>query len=114
LEVSEKFTAGNYSQSHTCKTCDLTLNGTNNHSECSGDVYYKEMESKNTKNNHPTVKPTALMSYLIKMITPKCGIVLDPFAGSGSTLIAAKQNNFKYIGIEKELEYFKIAEARLK
>ena len=53
------------------------------------------------------------MEYLIKMITPKGGIVLDPFAGSGSTLIAAKQNGYKYIGIEKETEYITIAEARI-
>ena len=65
-------------------------------------------------NNHPTVKPIALMEYLIKMVTPKGGVVLDPFTGSGSTLVAAKQNGFDYIGIEKEEEYVKIAEARLK
>ena len=53
------------------------------------------------------------MEYLIKMVTPKGGIVLDPFAGSGSTLIAAKQNGYKYIGIEKETEYITIAEARI-
>ena len=64
-------------------------------------------------NNHPTVKPIALMEYLIKMVTPKGGIVLDPFAGSGSTLIASKQNKFQYIGIELDPEYIKIAEARL-
>jgi DNA modification methylase len=64
-------------------------------------------------NNHPTVKPIALMEYLIKMVTPKGGIVLDPFAGSGSTLIAAQQNGFHYIGIEMEADYIKIAEARL-
>jgi site-specific DNA-methyltransferase (adenine-specific) len=49
------------------------------------------------KNFHPTVKPIALMSYLIKMITPKGGIVLDPFAGSGSTLVAAKEDGYQYI-----------------
>ena len=65
-------------------------------------------------NNHPTVKPIALMEYLIKMVTPKGGIVLDPFAGSGSTLVAAKQNGFQYIGIELNEEYVKIIEERLK
>jgi len=65
------------------------------------------------KNNHPTVKPIALMEYLIKMVTPKGGIVLDPFAGSGSTLVAAKQNGFQYIGIEMTAEYIPIIEARL-
>lgn len=64
-------------------------------------------------NNHPTVKPIALMEYLIKMVTPKGGIVLDPFAGSGSTLVAAKQNGFQYIGIELTEEYIPIIEARL-
>jgi hypothetical protein len=60
-----------------------------------------------------TVKPIALMEYLIKMVTPKGGIVLDPFAGSGSTLVAAKQNGFQYIGIELTEEYIPIIEARL-
>ena len=68
----------------------------------------------NHGNFHCTVKSIALMEYLIRMVTPKGGIVLDPFAGSGSTLIAAKKNGFKFIGIEKEEEYCKIAEARLK
>lgn len=65
------------------------------------------------KNFHPTVKPIALMEYLIKMVTPKGGIVLDPFAGSGSTLVAAKQNWFQYIGCELTEEYIPIIEARL-
>jgi site-specific DNA-methyltransferase (adenine-specific) len=64
-------------------------------------------------NHHPTVKPIALMEYLIKMVTPKGGIVLDPFAGSGSTLVAAKQNGYGYIGIEMTPEYIPIIEARL-
>ncbi len=71
-------------------------------------------EKAPAKNNHPTVKPIALMEYLIKMVTPKGGIVLDPFAGSGSTLIAAKQNGFQYIGIELTPDYIPIIEARLK
>lgn len=65
------------------------------------------------KNNHPTVKPIALMEYLIKMVTPKGGIVLDPFAGSGSTLVAAKENGYQYIGIEMTPEYIPIIKARL-
>jgi hypothetical protein len=67
-----------------------------------------------SKNNHPTVKPIALMEYLIKMVTPKGGVVLDPFAGSGSTLVAAKKNGYQYIGIEMTAEYIPIIEARLK
>jgi len=65
------------------------------------------------RNNHPTVKPIALMRYLVKLVTPKRGIVLDPFAGSGSTLIAAKKLGFNYIGIELNPEYITIAEKRL-
>lgn len=65
------------------------------------------------ENHHPTVKPKKLMSYLIKLITPPQGTVLDPFMGSGSTGIAAKENGFKFIGIEKEKEYFEIARKRI-
>jgi len=72
-------------------------------------------EHKDTvsSNSHPTVKPIALMEYLIKMVTPKGGTVLDPFAGSGSTLVAAKQNGFNYVGIEMTEEYLPIINARL-
>ena len=66
-----------------------------------------------SKNHHPTVKPKKLMSYLIKLITPPSGVVLDPFMGSGSTGIAAKENGFSFIGIEKEVEYFEIAKNRI-
>jgi len=64
-------------------------------------------------NYHPTVKPQALMKYLITLITPKGGTVLDPFAGSGSTLVAANDLGFNYIGIELTPEYIPIIEARL-
>jgi len=65
------------------------------------------------QNNHPTVKPVALMRYLCRLITPPNGIVLDPFMGSGSTGIAATMEGFDFIGIEKDEDYFKIAEARI-
>jgi site-specific DNA-methyltransferase (adenine-specific) len=65
------------------------------------------------KNNHPTVKSQALMQYLVKLVTPKGGLVLDPFAGSGSTLMAAITEGFEYVGIEREQEYVKIAERRV-
>ena len=65
-------------------------------------------------NTHPTVKPQELMKYLCRLVTPKGGVVLDPFMGSGSTGMAAKDEGFDFIGIEKEQEYFEIAEARIK
>ena len=65
---NDKKVGGNYSQSPTCKTCGKTLNGTNDHSKCSGEVFYKEMDTK-MSNNHPTVKPIALMEYLVKLIS---------------------------------------------
>ena len=66
------------------------------------------------KNTHPTVKPQELMKYLCRLVTPKGGVVLDPFMGSGSTGMAAKDEGFDFIGIEKEEEYFEIASARIK
>jgi len=64
-------------------------------------------------NNHPTVKPTKLMQYLVRLVTPKDGTVLDPFMGSGSTGIACKKEGFDFIGIELDKDYFKIAKARI-
>ena len=65
-------------------------------------------------NVHPTVKPLALMQYLIRLITPPDGVVLDCFAGSGTTGVAAVKERKKYILIEREEEYIKIIEARVK
>lgn len=65
-------------------------------------------------NKHPTVKPLKLMEYLIKLVMPpKDGILLDPFAGSGTTIVAAHRQGFKAIGIEKQPEYCEIARGRL-
>jgi DNA modification methylase len=63
--------------------------------------------------SHPTVKPTDLMRYLCRLITPPGGIVLDPFTGSGSTGKAAMAEGFRFIGIEREAEYIEIARARI-
>lgn len=70
-------------------------------------------ETQPRKNNHPTVKPTALMKYLVRMVTPPKGIVLDPFMGSGSTGKACKLLDFDFIGIEMDEEYIEIAKARI-
>ena len=72
-----------------------------------------ERHNSAIKNTHPTVKPQKLMQYLCRMVTPKGGTVLDMFMGSGSTGMAAKDEGFDFIGIEKEKEYFEIAEARI-
>jgi len=75
--------------------------------------YSGEKESLPAKNSHPTVKPLALMRYLCRLVTPPDGIILDPFTGSGTTGMAAKQEGFEFIGIEKEQEYVNIAERRI-
>ena len=97
------------------------FNDSGNASRFFKSIIYQAKSSKSDRtsngsvvNTHPTVKSVALMTYLIKMVTPKGGVVLDPFAGSGSTLVAAKQNGFQYIGIEFTEEYIPIIEARLK
>jgi len=64
-------------------------------------------------NHHPTVKPTDLMAYLCRLVTPKGGTVLDPFMGSGSTGKAAMREGFNFIGIELSAEYIEIARARI-
>lgn len=70
-------------------------------------------KERGTENNHPTVKPIKLMEYLIKLVTPTGGTVLDPFMGSGSTGIAAKNLGFEFVGMELNEEYFEIAKRRI-
>lgn len=82
----------------------------------SGDQSPGTFQSKGTdkfaQNNHPCVKPLALMRYLIRLVTPPGGNVLDPFVGSGTTCIAAEQEGHSSIGIEKDKNYFEIAQKR--
>ncbi len=66
-----------------------------------------------SKNNHPTVKPVALMRYLCRLVTPAGGLILDPFLGSGTTGKAALLEGFRFVGIEREAEYLDIARARI-
>jgi site-specific DNA-methyltransferase (adenine-specific) len=65
------------------------------------------------RNHHPTVKPIALMRYLVRLVTPPGAVVLDPFAGSGTTGIAAGLEGCEFVGIEQSAEYAAIAEARI-
>jgi site-specific DNA-methyltransferase (adenine-specific) len=71
---------------------------------------YKKVMRRNT---HPTVKPVDLMRYLVKLVTPKRGIVLDPFCGSGTTLIGAKMELINFVGIDMEMENVEFSNARV-
>lgn len=65
------------------------------------------------ENKHPTVKSTKLMSYLIRLVTPPGGTVLDPFMGSGTTGVAAVEEGMRFVGIERDEEYYSTAKERL-
>ncbi len=69
--------------------------------------------AKQRKNHHPTVKPIAIMEYLLKLVVPPDGVVVDPFLGSGTTLVAAARLGVRAIGIEREPAYIEIAKARI-
>jgi len=73
----------------------------------------KRAEQSKNSNNHPTVKPTALMAYLCRLITPTGGVVLDPYMGSGSTGKAAVREGFSFVGIELDPDYYEICKARI-
>ena len=78
--------------------------------------FYTAKASKDDRdkgNTHPTVKPTDLMAYLCRLVTPTGGIVLDPFMGSGTTGKAALSEGFSFVGIERDPEYYAICESRL-
>lgn len=74
---------------------------------------FPDRRTSGNYNHHPTVKPTTLLSYLVKLVTPPGGVVLDPFCGSGSTGKAAILEGFNFIGIEQNPEYVAIARARI-
>ena len=77
------------------------------------EAYTQWSKSKSTGNNHPTVKPVALMKYLVKLVTPAGGKVLDPFTGSGSTGMAAVELGNEFTGCELDPDYVDIATKRI-
>jgi DNA modification methylase len=93
-------------------------NSENSYSDSGGAsrFFYVAKASKSERgegNNHPTVKPIKLMKYLIKLVTPPGGTVLDPFLGSGTTGVAAKKLQYGFIGCELSPEYLEIAKTRI-
>jgi site-specific DNA-methyltransferase (adenine-specific) len=75
--------------------------------------FQAEGTDRSARNHHPTVKPIALMRWLVLLVTPPGGVILDPFLGSGTTGIAAALEGFDFLGIEREAGYMRIAEARM-
>jgi site-specific DNA-methyltransferase (adenine-specific) len=101
-----------------CEGMDEKKMGFSNGAQLHGEGYDKGQDIGlnrviSRRNHHPTVKPTDLMRYLCRLVTPPGGIVLDPFAGSGSTGKACALEGFRFIGIEREAEYCEIARARI-
>jgi hypothetical protein len=109
LEVRER--TGESTWAGECLTCGsrMMLNGK---TTCGHDNM-RWVQGKARANNHPTVKPIELMRHLVRLVTPAGGCVLDPFLGSGTTALAAEQEGRDWVGIEREAEYVRIAEARL-
>jgi DNA modification methylase len=103
---------GDVRYENRCQECDASLPyGTKEHH---GKPTVKRMEANTRRANvHPTVKPIDLMRHLVRLVTPPGGVVLDPFLGSGTTCLAASEEGFRSIGVERELEYLEIAKGRL-
>ena len=121
LEDKERFGQGNYSQSPICKTCNKTINGTNNHDGCSGEIYYSvKEENLIQKNNHPCLKSLELNKRICCLFVPvkenlKDFTVFNPFSGTRSEYIGLLSNDVleeNIIGCELNLDYFLIGEKR--
>lgn len=127
-EVVALFPESSVTGKRSAKSQSAEVNGTNwltgNHESTeytdqgsAARFFYCAKASKKDRgegNNHPTVKPTELMAYLCRLVTPPGGVVLDPFMGSGSTGKAAVREGFHFMGIEMDPEYLAIAEARIR
>ena len=127
VRVSRKFTFKNTDRKSNFIYGDFSQNGDGGHSDSGGAsrFFYTAKASKAEReaglnapdgqraNHHPTVKPIALMRYLVRLVTPKGGTVLDPFMGSGSTGCAAMCEGMDFVGIELSEEYLEIARRRI-
>jgi DNA modification methylase len=96
-----------------CVECGRWMNAGEASCPCGGEYEYESNGPRHRRNVHPTVKPIELMRHLVRLVTPAGGTVLDPFLGSGTTALAAEQEGRDWVGIEREAEYVRIAEARL-
>lgn len=123
LEGKERFGQGNYSQSPICKTCNKTINGTNDHTKCSGEIYYDVKEENSVqKNNHPTLKNLELDKRISSLFAPpkenlKDFVVFNPFSGTRSERIGLMSNGVleeNIISCELNSDYFLIGEKREK
>lgn len=99
--------------SNACARCGkrVKANGSGDKCEC-GDER-ETVQTSDRRNHHPTVKSIALMTWFVRLVTPPGGVVLDPFAGSGTTGIAAYRDGFRFVGIEREPDFCAIARARI-
>lgn len=106
-----------FGKTPVCLDCGKTRNGSTKHDGCDpANIGFQERRTERSTevgNNHPTVKPIELMKYLIKLVTPPGGTVLDPFSGSGSTGCAAVELGMTYIGCELDARYVDIARRRI-
>jgi DNA modification methylase len=110
-ELEERAAIGGMKANGLCRKCGRQRVNTSGECQCT-EPDFGPIARQRT-NPHPTVKPTALMQYLCRLVTPPGGTVLDPFTGSGSTGKAAMLEGFNFIGFEREAEYVEIARRRI-
>ena len=108
--------ANTHGKTPYCDDCHKTFNGSNDHADCDPSLKtFKEHRDQNKPlgNHHPTVKPVALMKYLIRLVTPANSTVLDPFMGSGTTGMASRELGHTFVGCELDPAYVTIADRRI-
>jgi site-specific DNA-methyltransferase (adenine-specific) len=111
-ECEREGTSGVNRPTRVCLECGRTKGGAAGGCQC-GPTAIAEKPCAARRNTHPTVKPLALMEWLVRLVCPPGGVCLDPFLGSGTTVLACFRAGRDFIGIEKEPAYVAIAEKRL-